>query len=278
MVHYRCVAVDVDGTLLRSDHQLSPLVAATVRTLRARGIHICVATGKLFASIGDLVTTLGLTGPQITGNGGVIVEATTGVVLTCETLTEAELALIRVTLTTLAPSVPWAWYTADAIYTDAAHGPLDTILGQYHEPPLRHVARLDATLPAPIKILLHADHATLDALRLATQDALGERVRAIRTTPDFLEFMPTQTHKGAALAHVMGMGGYRADEIIAIGDGENDLSMIALAGMGIAMGNAIPAVRAAAQMTTATNDADGVAVALRHLFAEEFLEIERVGN
>jgi Cof subfamily protein (haloacid dehalogenase superfamily) len=275
---YRCVAVDVDGTLLRSDHQMSATVAATVRTLRARGIHICVATGKLFAAISDLVTTLDLTGPQITGNGGVITDATTGAVLACTTLTEAELALIRTTLDDLVPEIPLAWYTPDAIFAEAPPGPLDDILGQYHEPPIQHVARLDASLGAPIKILLTADHATLDALRLAAQVALGDRVRVTRTTPDFLEFMPTQTHKGHALARVMALSGYAVDEVVAIGDGENDLSMIELAGMGVAMGNAIPAVRAAAQMTTATNDADGVAVALHHLFSLTESEIALRGD
>lgn len=276
MTNYRCVAIDVDGTMLQSDHQLSETVRRTVRELRAQGIHICVATGKLFAAIDDLVATFGLTGPQITGNGAVITEAETGNVLTCTTLTPAEIDLIWATMARYAPGIPLAWYTVDAIFTDAPPGPLDDILEQYHEPRVQHVERLDVSLPPPIKILFSASHAVLDELRQTLAPHLHGQVRLTRTATDFLEFQPLTTHKGQALAQVMALCGYTAAEVVAIGDGENDLTLIETAGMGVAMGNAIPALQQRAQMITATNDDDGVAVALRQLFPDELARIGTV--
>ena len=265
---YRLVALDVDGTLLDSQHQLRPATVAAVQRVLAQGVHVCVATGKLFVSAQAHIRELGLVGPQITCNGAAIINSPDGALLAHEPLTPAALALALDALASHAPNIAVAWYTTDTIYTNAAPGWLDTVLARYHEPPLRHVAQLDSTLPAPVKLLVAGEDAALDALRAAVAPQLAGKVQTIRTTVDFLEFLNLDVDKGSALRRVMALLGIPAAEVVAIGDGENDISMLESAGLGVAMGNAIPALVAKADWLTTTHDEGGVAHALDIIFSE----------
>lgn len=85
----------------------------------------------------------------------------------------------------------------------------------------------------------------------------------VKSSPFFLEVTPKGVSKGAALTQLAAKLNLDVSEIMAIGDEQNDLSMIELAGTGVAMGNAIDKVKAAAQYISADNDHDGVAQAIQ---------------
>jgi Cof subfamily protein (haloacid dehalogenase superfamily) len=260
---YRLVALDVDGTVLAGDHTLHAPVTEAIRAAQARGARVCLATGKLFVSLGDLVRAFDLRGPQITCNGAAICDAPGGRIIASFPLRPAEVTQSRAALAAYAGDLPLAWYTTDAIYTTAPPGEMDAVLARYHEPPLRHVASFDAGLPPPVKLLVAAPPDRLDALRAQMEPRLAGRVRLVRTAVDFLECMRLDTTKGTALETIMQTLNIARAETLAIGDSENDIPLIQAAGLGIAMGNAIPALRAAAQAITRTNDDDGVAHALK---------------
>jgi 2-C-methyl-D-erythritol 4-phosphate cytidylyltransferase len=264
---YQLIAIDVDGTLLTSSHELRPRVRQAVRAARARGIHIALATGKLLRSVADLVTALDLDGPQITCNGTVIVDARGGTPLAFWPLAPNAWARTLDALRAADPTIAVAWYTPDAIYTDAAPGPLDTVLAAYHEPPLLHVASLDDTLPTPAKLLVTGSPERLAALRAAVAPRLEGVVRVVSTTPDFLEFFHLQASKGVGLRAVIERLGLTREQVLALGDGENDIPLLAAAGRGVAVANAVPALLAHAQGHTASNDADGVALVIEDLLA-----------
>jgi hypothetical protein len=265
---HRLIALDVDGTLLDSAHRLSPRVRAAVRAARARGIHVALATGKLLRSAADLVAALDLAGPQITNNGATIMPAEGGAPLAFWPLEPRPLAAALAAIRRADPTLGIAWYTPDDILTDAPPGPLDDVLAAYHEPPIHHVAALDARrLPAPAKLLVTGAPARLAALRAAVTPPLAGQARIITTTPDFLEFFSLRASKGIALEAVTARLGLRRDEVVAIGDGENDIALLDAAGTAVAMANAVPALRAHATATTASNDADGVALAIETLLA-----------
>jgi len=261
----RLVALDVDGTLLDSQHLLPHRVAAAVREARDRSIQVSLVTGKLFSSIVPLLTTLNLVGPQITCNGAAVFDAQTMELREQWAMRPAEVNECVRSIHQFAPGLSIAYYTPDAIYTDASPGFLDIILSRYHEPALRHVERIDSTIPPPVKLLLHDTPERLAYLRSCVEPLLGDHIRVVRTSVDFLEFMRLDSSKGHALEQVMKDLDIAASEVMAIGDGENDIPMIEVAGMGIAMGNAVPDLVARAQAQTTTNDADGVAVAFDHL-------------
>jgi hydroxymethylpyrimidine pyrophosphatase-like HAD family hydrolase len=85
----------------------------------------------------------------------------------------------------------------------------------------------------------------------------------MRTGPRFFEFLPPGINKGSALAELMARYAVPREQVLAIGDGENDISMFAVAGMSVAMAGAPPAVQARAIAQTAHCSDDGVALALR---------------
>ena len=89
--------------------------------------------------------------------------------------------------------------------------------------------------------------------------AYGDQVAVLQTRPSFLEITDRRATKGQALRRLAEREGIRRDEIIAFGDSCNDLDMLTYAGLGVAVANAMPAVRRAADLVTAANDADGVA-------------------
>lgn len=262
---YRLVALDVDGTLLDPSHNLSPRTRAAVQSAQSRGAIICLATGKLLASVQPLLRDLGIGGLHITCNGAALMDAITGEpkAMWALTLSQSDLALTAIR--ELAPEMPIAWYTTDAIYTDAGWGLLDETLAAYHEPPVRHVARLSHTLLPPLKFLMTGDHARLLTLRDALRERIGGSLTVVRTTSDFVEVMAPGVSKGAALHELAAQLGVAREEIVAIGDGENDIPLLEAAGLGIAMGNAMPALSALAARHTLSNAEDGVAHALERL-------------
>lgn len=263
---YRLIALDVDGTLLDPTHALTPRTRAAIQAAQRCGARICLATGKLLVSVRPLLADLAVGGVHITCNGAALLDATSGAAIANWPLSNAQLEAALAAIRDSAPTMGIAWYTTDAIYTDAPHGTLDTTLAAYHEPALRHVARLDSSaLPPPLKFLMTGDHASLLALRDGLLERIGATLTVTRTTSDFVEVMALGVSKGAALRELTARLGVPREAVVAFGDGENDIPLLEAAGLGIAMANAMPALLPYAAETTLSNAEDGVAVALERL-------------
>ena len=102
--------------------------------------------------------------------------------------------------------------------------------------------------------------AKIDALHLPL--ALTKRFYVVRTDPHFIEVMNPKTSKGNGLRELADHLHLPLTAVMALGDQDNDLPMMTTAGLGVAMGNANDRVKAAADVTTLTNAADGVAAAI----------------
>jgi Cof subfamily protein (haloacid dehalogenase superfamily) len=255
---YRLIAIDLDGTLLNPQHQLTEANRTTIMACLEQGARVVLATGRLFASARYYAHELGLRGPQITLNGAVIADAETDRLIVRTRLGAEQLAAV---IDTLADhQIPYTIFGPDAIYAEPGTPHLQVLDG-YGEPPtqIRKHAEL-LRLGDPIKVLTFLEPSPLDA-ELA--DRLKDKVDIVRTGERFLEFLPIGVSKGDALTALMSREGIAAEEVLAIGDGENDLSMFAVAGMSVAMASAPPLVRAGARDVTADCSADGVALALR---------------
>ena len=108
--------------------------------------------------------------------------------------------------------------------------------------------------------------------RCVEAGGLAEKVNFYTSKPQFLEFINKETSKGDAMARIGEMYGIRREEMIAIGDGCNDIPMLEYAGLGVAMANAGEEVRAKADYVTLSNEEDGVAAVI-----EKFI-LNRVGG
>ena len=263
----RLLVLDVDGTLLDSQHVLRPRVAAVIRRAGTSGFRIILATGKLLSSVRPLLDEMSISGPQIVLNGAATCDSVSGMPLRFAPLDpdarEATIALVR----HFDPTVLVSCFGLDAIFMDEPH-PRSGIFVEYGEgpqPPVLVSNLSAADLPPVAKVLLHSSHPQLRALRAFMQDRLPDSVMMTSTTPDFLEFFAAQAGKGLALADLRSRLGVEKEDVVAIGDGENDIPLFGEAGLAIAMASASSETKAAADRIAPSSDEDGVAVVVEEL-------------
>ena len=118
---------------------------------------------------------------------------------------------------------------------------------------------------APIKILMSVLPEQLKEVQRQIAQFLPPELTVVQTAPFYLEVIPRRINKGQGILDICRALKLEPGEVIAFGDAENDIPMLKAAGMGVAMGNAAPPVKAAADHITATNNEDGIAAALEVL-------------
>ena len=118
---------------------------------------------------------------------------------------------------------------------------------------------------APIKILMSVQPEQLPEIQRTIADMLPETLTVVQTAAFYLEVIPKVINKGQGIRDICKVLGITPAEVISFGDAANDIPMLREAGMGVAMGNASEAVKAAADMVTLSNNEDGIAAALEKL-------------
>lgn len=258
----KLVAIDLDGTLLNSQKEISPRNHAAIAKAKAQGIKVVICTGRPLEAIHPFLAQLNLEEPgdySITFNGGFVQKNDTGEVLEKKVLTSEQVE----ELITLAQTIdmPLDLLSGGNVYTlttSAQH------LSLYPEinPLLTHIptplAALDWQRPYN-KAVIGYEQQFLDQKITEIPAVFKEKYEVIKSRAVLLEFMPKGVTKAYGLALLAKDLGLTAAEIMTIGDEENDLPMIEYAGIGVAMANAVDQVKAVANVITASNEEDGVA-------------------
>ena len=242
----RLVASDVDGTLLDHHGMLPPHRAAAARRLVDAGIPLVLATGKLWTSVRRLVDELGLDGPHIACNGSVVFDGA-GRVL-ARTLLDGAVA-DEVVSELRARRLVHAVYLDDGTLVTDRIDPAHDVLPLLGEP-LPTVGGIDGR--GVLKVLAILPPEAEGDLRTVAADTS----RVQRTGPRFLEWNASTADKATGLAHVAGMLDIPLAEVLAVGDAENDVPMLRAACLGVAVADASPAARAAADRTLSSDLAD----------------------
>ena len=259
----RLLALDLDGTLLTRGKTVSARTRQVLTQLSAQGCHIVVATGRPFDVLALLCQGLPLMAPQIALNGAAIHDPVEGRDLRRRSMATEDVELAVSFFRER--DIPMALFATDALYLD------DRIPNQHlwHPaplPPPRDLARMREFRNHEIlKVAAHAEPDVIDWLHPCAVEALGNELYITRTAPTLVEALRHGVSKGEALQHVARLLDVSREEIVAFGDSDNDLPMFAAAGLSVAMGNAAPEVRAAADVITASNEQDGIAAALEQL-------------
>ncbi|MDR0691021.1 MAG: sugar-phosphatase [Streptococcaceae bacterium] len=261
----KLVAIDIDGTLITDKGEITPKVYEAIQKAKKQGVKIVIATGRPLTGVHDLLDHLELNGKKdfvITYNGGLLQEAQTGKEIARYSLTYDDYLEIEMWSRKL--KVHMHAITNDAIYTanrNISHYTVreSTLVNM----PIYYRTADEMTENLEIVKTMYIDepdHLTKVIQRFPAH--LKEKYTTVRSAPFYFEILNPKASKGNALLALTKKLNLTKKEVMAIGDAENDLSMLKVAGLGVAMENAVADVKKEADVETASNNHDGVAVAL----------------
>lgn len=261
----KLIAIDLDGTLLNSDKTISERNRQALKQAKAKGIKIVLCTGRPLAAIRNYLELLDLLEEgdySITFNGGLVQKNDTGEIMEKTLLPITDIHDIFALGHQL--DVPVDVLSDGTVYHLPSSENFPSIYSQLNGlltfKPLE-LAQLSA-IDVFNKAVIAVEEVYLDEQIKKIPATFYERFEVIKTRSNLLEFMPKGITKAYGLSLLAKDLNLTPEQMMTIGDEENDLPMITYAGLGVAMENAVSKVKDAADVITATNDQDGVAKAI----------------
>lgn len=266
---YKLICIDMDGTLLNSKGSISEKNIKALKAAGEKGVKVTISTGRLFVSARYYADLLGVKVPVIASNGAYIREKDRNEIIYKSILgKENSMKILKVFNKY---GINPHYHTAETIFT----GEITSYSSRYAKfnegkPKESHIKiqqvedweQLFQQYEDEIVkcICMHDDNERI----LAAKEELRkyEELEVVSSLKDNFEVMCKGVSKGRGVEVLANMYGFKREEVICIGDNENDLSMIRYAGLGIAMGNAEEEVKSEADFITRSNDEDGVAYAI----------------
>jgi hypothetical protein len=271
---FRLLALDIDGTLLRTDKTISPRTLAALDAARAGGAHLVLVTGRRYPAARRVAEMIGGRLDLVLHNGALIFE--NGEILR-RRLLPREVARTAVRLGRALGADPVIHCGAGGEGRLLVEGiePSNTLLVYYLDkshPDVVTVPDLETALEEdPLQVMFGGGIPDMTALLPHLAVGLGGSAKIERTLyphvgVGILDVLEPSVGKGEAVRFLQGRWGVGAAETLAVGDNWNDHEMLAEAGLGLVMGNADPELCALGLPLLPSNDDDGVAIALeRHV-------------
>jgi len=262
----KLVVFDVDGTLVNWDGEMTAVTANTLQQLRSMGIPIALATGRPLALASKTVAIAGGADWIVCGNGAALRAVSTGKMLRDRALPDEIVEPLIEGMRDAVPGVGFAVELADTIIEEA--GFARRVPEESLAPPVADVLPVFRAAPESVRRVLpfHDDYdEQLPELGKVAAQFVDDRCQVLSSGLPFVEVSPAGDHKAIALQVLVDHMGIAAADVIAFGDGGNDLEMLRWAGTGVAMGNARPEVQAAADAVTAPIDGAGISEFLQPL-------------
>jgi Cof subfamily protein (haloacid dehalogenase superfamily) len=276
-VRFALLALDIDGTLLRSDKVLSPRTRRALDEARAAGIRLVLVTGRRYPSARKVADDLGGDVPLVLHNGALVVE--NGELLRAILLpAEAAVRALEGGRTHGLDGVLHCGRRGEGRLLCEQCALESRLVGYYLERSRRDVQVVDDLVRAAatedvVQVMFGGPRDEIDRIAPRLAADLVDCARVERTVyPQsgigILDVLERGVSKAAALAFLQERWGVTAAETLAIGDNWNDHDMLERAGLGLVMGNADPEMRRLGLRVLPTNDEDGVAVAIEeHVLA-----------
>lgn len=265
-IPFRAIALDLDGTLTNHDKVVTPRTRQALLLAESKGAIIILASGRPTYGIVPVAECLELEkrgGYILSYNGGNIVNAKTGEKLFSQFLPDAVIPILYKYAKEKNHAL--LGYAGNEIITEVPDDQYVKEESRINKMNIRKVDNLlDALEPHPTKLLMTGDPTDMIKAEKELVEILGEKMDIFRSAPFFLELVPKGIDKAQSLLRLLSKINLTPADLMAFGDGYNDLSMLKLAGVGVAMANAAPEVRADADYVTLSNEEDGVAEALLH--------------
>ncbi|MFS2835174.1 Cof-type HAD-IIB family hydrolase [Bacteroides uniformis] len=269
---YKLLVLDVDGTLLNDEREISKRTLAALLKVQQMGVRIVLASGRPTYGLMPLAKTLELGnygGFVLSYNGCQIIKAQNGEILFERRINPEMLPYLE----KKAHKNGFAIFTYhdDTLITDSPDNEYiknEALLNNLKI--IREDEFSTAIDFAPCKCMLVSDkEKALIGLEQHWEKRLAGTLDAFRSEPYFLEVVPCGVNKANTLGALLEHLGVTREEVIAVGDGVCDVTMLQLAGMGVAMGHSQDSVKVCADYVTASNEEDGVALAVEKLILAE---------
>lgn len=263
----RLIAIDMDDTLLDASSSLTPRTLSALQQAISAGAMVSLSSGRMPESMLPFAEKIGVNAPMILFNGALIYDHRTDEVLYSNPIpvdTAREVARM---------------IESEGVYLQVYPGK-----GYYCNRRCEHTDRYEASIRVPctelcmpvsqwmhsgmIKMLAIATPEIIDQLQIKLRAAFPKGVNFMKSKAHYLEIVGEGIDKGSAI-HVLAQKlNLSTDEIMAFGDGQNDATMLAAAGLGVAMENAVPECKSAAKLIAPRNTEDGVAQVIEQFLAE----------
>lgn len=258
---YEVLVLDIDGTLTNSKKEISPKTLDAVIRAQEEGIKVVIASGRPTAGIKKIAKTIKLDeygGYILSYNGAKIINYQTGEIVYNETLPEEMIPSIYEEA--VDNNVGIVTYEGNDAIAGNGIDKYNEIEARINSIGLREVEDFPNYVNFPInKCLLTGEPEHMAEVEQKMKDRFGNFLNIYRSEPFFVEVMPQNIDKAYSLGKLLKYLNLERTQMIACGDGFNDLSMIKYAGLGVAMANAQEVVKEAADYITLSNDEDGVA-------------------
>ena len=261
---YKAIFIDVDGTLIRKDHSLSPLTVQTIQKVKEKGYLVVPVSARPLSGMLSIAGQLDLlSGPLASLNGAYI-----SIGKTIEFDSDINVALtmqLHDQVSHYHPTI--IYYQKDQWFCERKNYYTDyeqriTSVPITIQPFEQMVKNWEDEGGGPNKVLVITHEDQMGAMRAQLSREFGRQLNIYNSKTTYLEVMDRKASKLNAIQFFMERFGISRREVIAIGDNFNDQEMIEFAGCGIAMGNAPEEIKSIADYVTASNNEDGVSKAL----------------
>lgn len=264
---YKLIAIDMDGTLLNSDGQISNENISAIKRALDKGVKVVFTTGRGIKAITKFIEKVGLSDKDeyiITNNGVSLYKSNDLKCLKANVLCGDEVkTLVNVGIDLNAKILIYDYKTEETIVLE------ENEFSKFERDHIGMTVHVEPDFPNKIsketkafKIIYTEEPSKLDVIQKNIPDYIRENYTVVRTLPICLELFHKGSNKGNAVKDLSNIFGISREEVICIGDQQNDVEMINYAGLGIAMGNAIDPIKEIADYITDTNDNNGVAKAI----------------
>ncbi len=246
MFPYRLAVFDMDGTLLGPDRTLSAENVAGLRRLRDMGVNVVIASGRHESNITEFEHQFGFQGWIISAGGAVVSHTETGEVL-YEKDVPHEIAL-DLFQRTRGQDIGVIGYHHTGIFCDAPSKWIDLYTGRTHQVPTANIPELISD--GLQKLIWTTDPARISRFNAELTKEFQGRLYVVSTEHEMLEFLHPETNKALATQALCAKLGIAREAVLAFGDGNNDVPLLAWAGMSVAMAHGRESAHRAAKQVS----------------------------
>ncbi len=272
---YKLIAIDMDGTLLSDEKEISLANYEAIQQARESGVKVVLASGRPLVGFKKYLEQLNLVSEQdyaVAFNGSLVQSCEGGEIISKTTLNIEDYKSLYILSKELKINIHALTETSVISPKDNEYSRRESEMNGI---PLKIIPVEDVDPDTTIVKVMFIDKPELiEEVMNNIPDEVSSKYTIVRSAPFFLEFLHKSVNKGVGVAALAKKLDIKQEEVICIGDAGNDIHMIKYAGLGVAMGNAFPEVKRAANFITKSNEEDGVAYIINKfiLNCEETLE------